>query len=297
VNIIGKRNWYFALSLLVIAPGIVALLLWGLKVGIDFKGGSLLELEFSKKTVIKTEQIKKLLNPLKIDDLQVQSAGANKVIIKSATIDKDKASEIKKVLLKIGTVKENRFETIGPVVGRELARKAIMAVILASIVIVLYIAYAFRKVPKPASSWRFGVTAVIALLHDVLVVVGAFSILGHFRGLEVDSYFITALLTVLGFSVHDTIVVFDRIRENLRRYIKMPFEQVVNESIVQTLSRSINTSLTVIITLTSLYLLGGSSTKPFILALLIGIISGTYSSIFNASPLLVVWQNFATRKR
>ena len=297
MNIIGKRNWYFALSLLVIAPGIVALLLWGLKVGIDFKGGSLLELEFSKKTVIKTEQIKKLLNPLKIDDLQVQSAGANKVIIKSATIDKDKASEIKKVLLKIGTVKENRFETIGPVVGRELARKAIMAVILASIVIVLYIAYAFRKVPKPASSWRFGVTAVIALLHDVLVVVGAFSILGHFRGLEVDSYFITALLTVLGFSVHDTIVVFDRIRENLRRYIKMPFEQVVNESIVQTLSRSINTSLTVIITLTSLYLLGGSSTKPFILALLIGIISGTYSSIFNASPLLVVWQNFATRKR
>ena len=161
--------------------------------------------------------------------------------------------------------------------------------------IVLYVTWAFRKVPKPASGISFGVCTIIALVHDVIVVVGAFAILGHFFGIEVDSLFITALLTVLGFSVHDTIVVFDRIRENLRKY-DYSFEEIVNHSVLQTFARSLNTSLTVLFVLLALLLFGGSPIKSFILALLIGVISGTYSSIFNAAPLLVVWQNLKKKK-
>jgi preprotein translocase subunit SecF len=170
-------------------------------------------------------------------------------------------------------------------------------VILASLGIIFYIAFAFRKVEKPASPWRFGVAAIIALLHDLLVVLGIFAILGHFFSwAELDAMFITALLTILGFSVHDTIVVFDRIRENLRLYPQKLFEEVVNSSLLQTLSRSINTSLVVIITLLTLFILGGETIKGFILALLIGIVSGTYSSIFNASLLIVSWQKFIEKR-
>jgi preprotein translocase subunit SecF len=161
----------------------------------------------------------------------------------------------------------------------------------------LYIAFAFREVPKPANSWRFGICAIIALLHDVLVVVGVFSILGHFFNVEVDSLFVTALLTVIGFSVHDTIVVFDRIRENLKKNLTHSFEETVNNSILQTLGRSLNTSLTVILVLLALLLFGGESTKWFIVALLVGVVSGTYSSIFNAAPLLVLWNELSQKRR
>ena len=171
------------------------------------------------------------------------------------------------------------------------------AVVVASILIVLFIAYSFRSVPKPASSLKFGICAIIALLHDVLVLLGVFSILGHFFHVEVDSLFLTAILTVIGFSVHDTIVVFDRIRENLRRLGGEHFENVVNASILQTLSRSVNTSMTVILVLFTLLLFGGESIRWFIVALLVGVISGTYSSIFNASPLLVLWHEFAKKRR
>ena len=191
---------------------------------------------------------------------------------------------------KLGKVEELRFETVGPVIGQESTRNAFKAVIAASIAIIIYIAASFRQIPKPYSPWKFGVAAVLALIHDVLVVIGIFSLLGHFFHVEIDSLFITALLTVMGFSVHDSIVVFDRIRENLRKMSGEPFDRIVNASLVQTLARSLSTSLTVIFTLFALLLFSGESNRWFIVALLVGITSGTYSSIFNASPLLVIWE-------
>jgi len=187
-------------------------------------------------------------------------------------------------------LEERRVESVGPVIGKELTQKALSALLMASMAIVLYIAFSFRKVPKPASSWRFGITAVIALMHDILVVVGIFAILGKVWGVEIDTLFVTALLTVIGFSVHDTIVVFDRVRENLSKNPGKKFADITNLSIVQTLGRSLNTSLTVIFVLTALLLFGGETIKWFVVALLIGIISGTYSSIFNATALLVWWE-------
>lgn len=185
----------------------------------------------------------------------------------------------------------DKFETVGPVIGKELTMKALQSVGLASLAIIIYIAYAFRTIPAPYTSWKFGVSAVVALLHDVLVVVGIFSILGHLFKVEVDSLFVTALLTVIGFSVHDTIVVFDRIRENLSRLpAKTSFSDVVDISIWQTMGRSLMTSLTVLFTLLALILFGGESIRWFVVALFVGVFSGTYSSIFNAAPLLVLWE-------
>jgi preprotein translocase subunit SecF len=198
---------------------------------------------------------------------------------------------------KYGAVTEQQFTSIGPVIGKELRSQAFVQLILVSLGIILYIAYAFRKVSKPVSSWRFGIAAIIALLHDLFIVLGAFSILGHFRGIEVDSLFVTAMLTVLGFSVHDTIVVFDRIRENLRIRAGQSLSEIINNSINQTLVRSINTSLTVVFVLLSLFLFGGETIHYFVLALLIGIVAGTYSSIFIASPILLVWHNWDLRRR
>jgi preprotein translocase subunit SecF len=182
------------------------------------------------------------------------------------------------------------------VIGKELRSAAFLQLILVSLGIIFYIAYAFRKVSKPVSSWRFGIAAIVALIHDLFIVIGAFSLLGHFGGVEIDSLFVTALLTVLGFSVHDTIVVFDRIRENLRIRAGQSLSEIINSSINQTLVRSINTSLTVIFVLLALLLFGGESIHNFVLALFIGIIAGTYSSIFIASPILIVWHNWELRK-
>ncbi len=211
-------------------------------------------------------------------------------------LDQNGEKNLQDALKKVGEYRQNRLETVGPTVSSDLKRKAIIAVILASLAIILYIAIAFRKVPKPASSWRFGICAVLALIHDLAFVAGGFAILGHFFGYEVDSLFITALLTIMGFSVHDTIVVFDRIRENLRKSPSLDFETNVNNSILQTINRSLNTSFTVLIVLLALFLLGGATLKHFMLALLLGIAIGTYSSIFNASPLLVSWQAWSSRR-
>jgi preprotein translocase subunit SecF len=196
---------------------------------------------------------------------------------------------------KFGDITEDQYTSIGPIIGKELRKNAIWQLALVSLGIVFYIAYAFRKVSKPVSSWRFGWAAIIALLHDLFIVVGTFSLLGHFFGIEVDSLFITALLTVLGFSVHDTIVVFDRIRENLRLRAGTSLPQIINSSINQTLVRSLNTSLTVIFVLAALLLFGGVTIRYFVLALLVGIIAGTYSSIYIASPVLIVWHNWDMR--
>ncbi len=294
MNIIKKRNWFFALSLLVIVPGIIALFTWHLKLGIDFAGGTLWEIKFtdtSKK--VSPSDVQNLITKNGADVSSIAQTAQNTILVKTKITDENKINDLKTKLNEaFGKTEDVRLDTVGPVVSKELTKKAAEAVAIAILGIVLYVTWAFRKVQKPASGIAFGVCAIVALVHDVIVVVGIFAILGHFFGIEIDSLFITALLTVLGFSVHDTIVVFDRIRENLKKYDDFPFEEIVNHSLLQTLGRSLNTSLTVIFVLLALVLFGGESIKSFVLALLIGIISGTYSSIFNAAPLLVVWQNF-----
>jgi preprotein translocase subunit SecF len=232
-------------------------------------------------------------------DLQVVPSGSNQTQIRfrdpapQAQHEADH-QKYKAALAKTG-FEELSFDSVGPAVSKDIARNAILSLLFVSIAIVLYIAYAFRNAPPPVSPWSFGFMAIAALLHDALFVLGVFSLLGHFLGVEIDALFVTAILTVIGFSVHDTIVVFDRIRENLRRE-KGTFEQIVNTSILETVARSINTSLTVLLTLMALFLFGGQSIRLFVLALMIGIASGTYSSIFNASPLLVTLHNYRLKK-
>ena len=294
MNIIAKKNLYFLISLLVIVPGIVSLILWGLNLSIDFRPGS--KITFSGENV--NQKTGKITSILKKENVKVFNIQPSEKTISFNTeiIDQKKN---RRILDKVQPlkVKEEEFETIGPTIGRETTENAIKALVIASILIVLYITWSFRSVPKPASSLRFGICAIIALIHDALVVIGIFSILGHFLGVQIDSLFVTALLTIIGFSVHDTIVVFDRIRENLIKTGSSNFANVVNESILQTLVRSLRTSLTVILVLVALLLFGGESIRWFVVALLIGITSGTYSSIFNAAPLLVLWQELLDRKQ
>lgn len=296
IDIVGKKIWYFIFSALIIIPGVISLSVWGLNLGIDFTGGTLLEYEF-KEEVDKVE-LQSILENSGIEVSSIQKTSENSYLIRSKPLEDEQVKEAVSALSeKFEGSSELRRETIGPTIGAELLRKAITALLVAGVAIVLYIAWAFRKVPAPASSWRFGACAIIALLHDVLIVVGVFSILGHFFAVEVDALFVTALLTVIGFSVHDTIVVFDRIRENLTREVSSSFTEVVNHSIIQTLSRSLNTSVTVIFVLLAVLLFGGSSIRWFVVALLIGIIAGTYSSIFNATPILVLWQEWSSRRK
>lgn len=299
MDIIGKKYIFFAISLIVIIPGLISLLLFGLNLSIDFVGGSRITLLFPQNVNQKMiNETRSAIANQKVVISTIQSS-QKELFIRTNALDSKKNSLLMKTLQsKLGNFKEEDFETIGPTIGSETTKNALIAIVVASFLIVIYIAWSFREIPKPASSFRFGICAVIALLHDVLVVVGIFSILGHFLSVEVDSLFFTAVLTVIGFSVHDTIVVFDRIRENLRRLGFAPsFDFVVNESILQTLDRSLNTSLTVLLVLFTLLLFGGESIKWFIVALLIGVASGTYSSIFNASPLLVVWHDFAEKRK
>lgn len=293
-----KNKIWFGISLAIIIAGVISWSMWGLKFGIDFQGGTLLELSF--KDNVDSTKISEELSGLDFinGNFTLQKTGDKSVLIKTLSLDKDQVTKIESTLsTKIGESQPLRLETVGPTVSNNLKTKAIWAVVLAALAIILYIAYAFRAIPKPANSWRFGVCAVIALLHDLLVTIGLYALLCHFYGFEINALFITALLTVMGFSVHDTIVVFDRIRENLKRFPSKDFTTVANESVLQTLARSLNTSLTLIIVLLSLLLLGGETTRAFIAALLIGVTIGTYSSIFTATPLLVVWQNYTTNSK
>lgn len=275
--------------------GIIALVAFGLNLGIDFKGGTLTELEFKQSYDI--AKVRQVVVDTGIPNFQPQVVGEKGLLLKTEALEKEKHDELLKNLQTgVGEFEEKRFESIGPVVGQELKKNAIYQLIAVSVGIVLYIAYAFRRIQRPITSWKFGWAAVIALLHDLIIVLGIFAILGKFFSVEVDSLFVTAMLTVLGFSVHDTIVVFDRIRENLKVHAGQSIEFVVNHSISQTLVRSLNTSLTVLFVLLALLLFGGETIRYFVLALFIGIIAGTYSSIFVASPLLVVWQKWSARK-
>ncbi len=298
MNIIGKKYWYFAFSLLIIIPGLISLLLWGLNLSIDFTGGSQTTFSFTQK--VDQSVIDKVTNAFTNEKIKVYSVETsnNLAIVRTKEVSQVENNKlVSQITNEFKGSKEVELNTVGPTIGGETTANAVKAIIIASLLIVLYITWSFRSVPKPTSSFRFGVSAIVALLHDVLVLIGLFSILGHFFGIQVDSLFVTAVLTVIGFSVHDTIVVFDRIRENLRRTAGLPFEKVVNESILQTLDRSLNTSMTVILVLLALLIFGGDTIRWFVVALLIGIVSGTYSSIFNASPLLVLWQEISDKRK
>lgn len=298
IDIVGKRYLYFALSLLVIIPGLVAMGIHIQRTGqpfslaIDFTGGTVLELKFAAPQSFHTDQIETLFSQFGMNpnDVHIQPSENNTLlVIRTKELDNATKVQIETALrAKLGDFIEQRADTVGPAVGQEVTRTATWAVIAAATMILLYITVAFRRLPQP---FRYGVCAIISMLHDVLVVIGTASIFALLFGWEVDALFLTALLTVIGFSVHDTIVVFDRIRENLQRLRGLKFEEVVNHSIIQTLDRSINTQLTVLFTLAALILFGGLTTRQFVLTLFIGILSGSYSSIFNASPLLVVWEN------
>lgn len=291
MNILKYKMGYLIFSLVVLVPGIISLIFFGLNLSIDFAGGSLIK--YSVPSNVQIEEIKSVYEKNSVVVESGTKSEGDLLLIRTKPLDVNLNSKINdelKVLNK--DISQVSYETVGPIVGKETTKNAFVSLGWASLGILLYIAYAFSNIPSPYSSFKFGASAIIAMLHDALLVLGVFSILGHFANIEVDALFITAVLTVIGFSVHDTIVVFDRIRENLNKLPKSwQFEKVANYSILETLNRSLATSLTVIFTLTSLYILGGSSIKTFVLALLIGIISGTYSSIFTATPILVLWEN------
>jgi preprotein translocase subunit SecF len=292
-HLAGKRHLWFALSLVFLIPGIISLSIHGLNLGIDFTGGSSWQIQYDRE--VSTEAIQNVLTTHGRPESSVQQIGKSSdhtylIRMKELNEGSPEKAELEAALGKLGTLnpKAEELNTVGASVGTSIRNRALLAIALAAVGVLLYIAWAFRNTQNPL---LYGICAIVAMLHDAIIVTGIFSILGWLAGVEVDALFVTALLTVIGFSVHDTIVVFDRIRENLSRRISSSFEEVVNYSIAQTLVRSLNTSLTVVITLAALYLFGGSTTKEFVLALLIGIIAGTYSSIFNASQLLVAWEN------
>ncbi|MHB1132586.1 MAG: protein translocase subunit SecF [Chloroflexota bacterium] len=291
IDFVGKRYWYFLISLLVIIPGIISLLTPpGLKLSVDFTGGTLWEMRFERE--VQLADVRAVLAETGLSDAIVQTSGERQILVRAREVDAEAQAGGREAIEsalrdRFGELETLRFESVGPALGNEVGQKAMLAVALASVGILAYISMAFRKIP---GSFRYGTCAVIALLHDAFVVLGVFSILGKLFDVEVDALFVTAVLTVIGFSVHDTIVVFDRIRENLSRHAGESFAAIVNHSILQTLTRSLNTSLTTMLVLAALALFGGVTIRNFALALLIGIFSGAYSSIFNASQLLVAWE-------
>lgn len=296
MRIVSHYKIWFLFSLIVTIIGIMSLIFWGLPLGIDFKGGSSMELKYSQK--VNSIEAENSLKSLNLKNLIVQSTSQNTVIIKSSELNQGQEAQIKQTVdAKVGeSGQEIRFENIGPTVGKDLQKKAIIAIILACFGIIFYLAYAFRTVPPPISSWKFGVCAVAALVHDTVVIIGLYSVMTHLFGFEVDAYFVTAVLTIIGFSVHDTIVVFDRIRENLIKSPTLTIEENIDHSIVQTMIRSLNTSITVLVVLATMLILGGDSIRHFVATLFVGIIFGTYSSIFIASPILFLWQRRTLRR-
>ena len=301
MNIIGHKYIFLSLSALLVLGSFVGIAIWGLKFGIDFTGGSLLEIEYEKSRP-SAEDIKKALAGLDLGSTTVQPTEEGGVILRFKDVPESTHQKILQALKdsagEESALVEKRFDSIGPTVGTELKRRAFLSLGLAVLGIVIYISFAFRKVSQPVSSWKYGVAAILALIHDVIIPIGVFAGLGHYGNVEVDTLFITALLTILGFSVHDTIVVFDRIRENLRNLKQAePYEITIGRSIKETVARSINTSLTVLAVLFAIFFWGGETTRFFSLALILGITFGTYSSIFVASPLLVVWNSLIKRDK
>ena len=294
--IVNNRKFFFALSGLLVLGSIVAMFVFGLKLGIDFKGGSILEVSYATDR-LSMELVKSKLDTFGLGNYVLSPSGNSNFILKA----KDLSPGEKTVVLSAfqqnqsNPAKEERFNSLGPVIGTQLKNKALIAIVLVVIAIVLFITFAFRKVSFPVASWKYGVATIVALAHDVVIPTGVFVLWIHYHGGEVDLLFVTALLAILGYSVHDTIVVFDRVRENLKVGSKQSFAETVGSSVTQTFGRSINTSLTIFLALIALYFIGGASTKDFAFVLLIGIITGTYSSIFVASPLLVTLEKLQKR--
>jgi preprotein translocase subunit SecF len=312
-QIIQKRKIWLTLSSIVVALSIVALSTWGLKFGIDFTGGSLLEVEF-EETRPSVVEVNSAITDLPLGGFVVQPVGEKGMIVRFQNIEEQVHQDVLNKLKEMvdvpvdttdivssttaevivedvdkSSVVELRYDSVGPTIGEELKSKSLQAMIIVLIAIIIFIAWAFQKVSKPVESWKYGLTAIFALFHDVIITMGVFAVLGEFYGLEVNTPFVAAILTVLGYSVNDTIVVFDRIRENLPKS-DTDFEDAVNTSVNQTIKRSINTSLTTFVVLISIVLWGGETIRGFVLALSIGVLIGTYSSIFLASPLLVIWE-------
>lgn len=297
IAIIQKRKYFYILSLALFGMSIIALSLWGLRLGIDFQGGTLMEVRFSEN--IEKQRIEEAFSGLELQSTSLQQGENNSFLIRYLSSDEEKNEQVRLALTSIHESAEIiRTDFFGSSVSKELTEKAIEAVIVAAIVIALYIAWAFKKLSRPIPSWQYGLGALIALIHDVVITLGIFSFLGYFYGIEIGIPFIAAILTVLGYSVNDTIVVYDRIRENLLRHSgKEDFESIINRSVVETLGRSINTSMTVVVVLLAIILFGGATIFAFSLALLIGVIIGTYSSIFVASSLLVTSSLIKYNKR
>lgn len=289
-QIVKNRKYWFALSGILMAVSIILIFTVGLRFGIDFTGGSLLEVEMPSQTIV-SEEIKTQVESLGFQSVSVQTTGSNGVIIRTKDLSETEHQEILAELQeKYESLEEMRFDSIGPVIGNELQRTAMSGVLVTLLLIGLYIAWAFRKVSEPIASWKYGLLTIGAAFHDVLITIGAFSLLGYFFEWEIGTAFVAAGLTILGYSINDTVVVFDRTRENLIKRIGSSFEGIVETSIQQTISRSLNTSITTLLALLAIFLFGGDSTKPFAMALIIGIIVGTYSSIFLASTALVSWE-------
>lgn len=288
MNILGKRYWYFAFSLLIIISGMILIFMDGLPLSIDFTGGSILEVRFTGDTPAPAEVVQ-VYESLAIKDAQVQTTGTGTVQIRSSFLNETASAEIQDVLeTQFGDLVVEKFDSVGPSIGEQVTKRAALVVAIAALAVVIYITFTFRGLEH---AFRFGIIAIIAMIHDVAIVMSVTAIGGRFWGWQVDALFLTALLTVIGFSVQDKIVVFDRIRENSNIYRRLPFETLANHSIVQTLQRSINTQLmTVEFMLLALALFGGVTLREFAVILLIGLLSGTYSSIFIAAPILVVWE-------
>ncbi len=323
MNIIGNKSIFLFFSGALVLASFIMIGVWGLRLGIDFTGGSFLAVSFAPLEVSpdaasrqvgtrsdrvglltgfadarpSAEAMRDAMSGLGLGSVAVELAGDRDAFLRFRSVDEAGHQAIVRALAGPGAVQEKQFTTIGPTIGKELKNRALIALALALALIVLYITWAFRHVSRPLSSWKYGSVAVaVALFHDIIIPTGAFALLGRFAGVEVDALFVTALLTILGFSVHDTIVVFDRTRENLRNLKKPePFDETVNRSVNETLARSVFTSLTVLLVLAAIFFLGGASTKYFALTLIIGVLFGTYSSIFVASPLLVMWYAVAKK--
>jgi len=289
INLFARPWLYFLLSACVLVPGIISLALFGLQPSIDFTGGSVLEIQVENGKTITYEELSEAVGD-GFEIVSLQQTGESQYSIKSPFIsESEKEESLGKIRDAYGEVVQLRFETIGPVVSRELIIKTLVAIALVALIITSYVWYRFHEL-------KYGVTAILAMFHDTLVLLGVFSLLGKFFSIEVDTLFVTAVLTTLSLSVHDTIVVFDRIRELRPKHRSLPFATVVNAAVIETLSRSINNSVTIIVMLLALFLLGGATIQNFALALLIGAITGTYSSSFTAVPLLLVWDSFAKRR-
>jgi preprotein translocase subunit SecF len=286
IDIVSKRNWFFLISIFLLVPGIISMLAFGFKLGVDFSSGTIMTLQF--KPAVEQSVLRDQMGQLGYPDATIQKTSQGNYLVRTKDINSEQ-----KITL-IGGMEKGMntkvtildFSTVSPLVASEVGRNAAIAVGVASLFMILYIAFAFRKMPSP---FKWGFSAVIALLHDVLIVMGVFSILGWAVGYQVDSMFIVAMLTIVGFAINNTCVVYDRIRENVRKGISKDFAVTVNSSILETIARCINTSLTVIFTGLAIYLFGGVTIQQFIMALLVGVLVGIYDSIFVAGPLLVLW--------